>query len=111
MAGTNSSKPASQWISRTCAFADTAEEVSVQMSTPQMQALLSALQLVGQVVGDVVWMEENDPERKLEGALPAQQRVGGDDAAQVVESLATESFGLQGQAAALRVAESWALLT
>ncbi len=63
--------PTNGWIRATCGFTGTDEEVSAHVSSPQMRALLRALELVGQVAGERSWCDTHDPGGKIEQALEA----------------------------------------
>ncbi len=65
----DSLKSAISWIHATCRSAQQEEQVLLQQASPQMQALQQAIRLVDQVTGDANWMNEHDPERRLDEAL------------------------------------------
>lgn len=67
--------PVQDWLQRTCGFAGTDEEVNLHVSSPQMRALLQAVDIVGQVAGEKSWCEAHDPGGKIRQALEALLHV------------------------------------
>jgi len=58
-----------EWVSRHMKCAMNADQARAKQVDPRMQQLNSALKLVGGVVKDHSWMQQNDPNRQLQHAL------------------------------------------
>ena len=57
------------WTTRTCRLVHDDEELREFVQMPETQSLLQAIQLVGSVVSNQAWMDQNDPNGRLKHAL------------------------------------------
>ena len=57
------------WTARTCRLVRDDDELREFVMTPEAQALLQAVKLVGSVVQNQSWMDQSDPNGRLKGVL------------------------------------------